>query len=236
MVTAFGPNQAAPSFFERFLMTRGFRRFPTKCRVELPEPALSDATLQNVLLRRRTRRELNGTLDLVEVGALLRQSLGCTAVFEEAEEGILHAVRAWPSAGGLYPLDAYAIVRSVSGLEPGVYYFNPINSELESIESPPSAELVRDAFFGQEFASNAAFHVVLAAVFQRTLSKYGERGYRLVLLDAGHAAQNLLLTAEQLGINAIAMGGYCDDVLNEALGLDGVGEAVVHALCFGRSA
>ena len=121
-------------------MTRGFRRFLTKRRVELPEPALSHATLQNVLLRRRTRRELSGTLDLVEVGALLRQALRCTAVFEEAEEGILHAVRAWPSAGGLYPLDAYAIVRSVSGLEPGVYYFNPINSELESIEAPPSAD------------------------------------------------------------------------------------------------
>lgn len=233
---SFMAGRSEPSDFERYLMTRGFRRFLSDVRIELPEPVSSDVTLSEVLMTRRTRRELSGALTLTEVGALLRQALGCTAVMtEEAEGGLAHALRAWPSAGGLYPLDAYLLITAVEGVAPGLYHFNPLTSELEGLRSRSVSEIVRDAFFDQAFIGEAALHVILAAVFPRTLSKYGERGYRLTLLDAGHAAQNLLLAAEALDLNAVGLGGYCDDSLNRDLHLDGIDEAVVHALVFGKA-
>ncbi|MEA2998634.1 MAG: hypothetical protein QOK17_467 [Sphingomonadales bacterium] len=231
----FMPGAVKPSTFERYLMTRGFRQFPTGRRIALTDARQSAARFKTVLRRRRTRRELGGALELADVGSLLIQALGCTAVVEEGEDGLIHALRAWPSAGGLYPLDVYVLASAVADLEPGAYHFNPITSELEGLGSRPVGDIVGEAFFGQAFARDAALHVVLAATFERTLCKYGERGYRLLLLDAGHAAQNLLLAAEMLELNAAAMGGFCDDSLNRDLGLDGISEAVVHTLLFGRA-
>jgi SagB-type dehydrogenase family enzyme len=226
---------STPSSIERYLTTRGFRQFHAGEQIALPAATQSPESLQEVMLRRRSGRQLSGPVELCELATLLNQSLGCTAIVEDDETEIVHALRAWPSAGGLYPLDTYVIVRNVTGVPAGVYHYNPITSSLESKPSRPPDKVLSDAFFGQAFAINASVSVFLVASFDRTVAKYGERGYRLVLLDAGHAAQNLLLTAEQMFLDAVAMGGYCDDSLASDLGIDGVSEAVVHSVLMGRS-
>jgi SagB-type dehydrogenase family enzyme len=78
--------------------------------------------------------------------------------------------------------------------------------------------------------------VILAAVFQRTLKKYGPRGYRYVLFEAGHAAQNVCLLATELDLGSICTGGFYDGRLNRYLGLDGTSEAVLYLVGLGRDA
>jgi len=146
-----------------------------------------------------------------------------------------HAFRAWPSAGGLYPLDTYVAAARVVGLVPAIYHYNPVAQQLERLNARDPVDVVDRGFFGQEMARQAAAVIILVASFDRTVVKYGERGYRLVLLDAGHAAQNLLLTAEQLDLDAVAVGGFHDDALASDLGLDGISEAPVHAVLVGKS-
>jgi nitroreductase len=46
-----------------------------------------------------------------------------------------------------------------------------------------------------------------------------KRGPRYVHLEAGHAAQNLLLQAVALGLGAVPIGAFDDDRLSRALGL-----------------
>jgi SagB-type dehydrogenase family enzyme len=91
------------------------------------------------------------------------------------------------------------------------------------------------ALFEQPLLAGAAAILVIGAVFGRTSVKYGERGYRLVLLDAGHAMQNALLAATGLGLAACPLGGFVDDEMNALVGLDGIGENVVYACALGRS-
>lgn len=233
--TQYFQTSSKTSDAERYLTTRGFRQYQTGAQIALPTEIPSHEPLQEVMLRRRSERQLSGAVELGELATLLNQSLGCTAVVEDADAEIVHALRAWPSAGGLYPLDTYVIAGNVTGVPPGMYHYNPITSSLESKPSRPPEKVLGDAFFGQDFARNAAISILLVASFDRTVAKYGERGYRLVLLDAGHAAQNLLLTAEQMRLSAVAVGGYCDDSLASDLGIDGVSEAVVHTVLLGRS-
>ncbi len=227
------PTHAA-SQIDRYLTTRAFRQYRTNEQHALPPVLTSAEPLQTILLRRRSGRELRGAVTLPELATLLTQSLGCTAAVEDTVSGSVHALRAWPSAGGLYPLDAYVAAGCVEGLPQGLYHYNPITEHLALLSSRPVREVLGDAYFQQPFAQAAALALFLTAGFDRTVAKYGERGYRLVLLDAGHAAQNLLLTAEQLQLGAVAMGGYCDDSVAADLGIDGVSEAVVHSVLIGR--
>jgi SagB-type dehydrogenase family enzyme len=65
----------------------------------------------------------------------------------------------------------------------------------------------------------AALIVAFAAVGARTASKYGERAERYVSLEAGHAAQNVLLEATALRLGAVPVGAFDDDAVARALPL-----------------
>jgi SagB-type dehydrogenase family enzyme len=225
--------QFAVSPFELFLTSRGFRQFRDSPAVDLPAATLPEAELAETIKRRRSRRELQAPVALESLAGVLQIALGATALVHNADVEVTQAVRAWPSAGGLYPLDTYVIARDVPGLEEGIYHYNLLLDRLELIPSRPVADVLRDGFFWQEFAMAASVAVLLVGVFDRTLAKYGERGYRLMLLDAGHAAQNVLLAAEAYELPSVAVGGFCDDRLASDLGLDGVSEAVLHSILLG---
>ena len=75
--------------------------------------------------------------------------------------------------------------------------------------------------------------LLVAAVFGRTRFKYGLRGYRFALLEAGHVGQNVLLAATALGLAAVPLGGYYDRRTDEFLGLDGVNESTLYTVAVG---
>jgi SagB-type dehydrogenase family enzyme len=62
---------------------------------------------------------------------------------------------------------------------------------------------------------------VVAAVPDRTVAEYGDRGERYVHLEGGHAAQNLLLEATAIGLGAVPIGAFDDGRLREVLDLSG---------------
>jgi len=218
---------------ELHLASRGFKQYRNAPRFGLPAPPRSRNALSRALRTRRSGRELTASLAVGDLATLLVESFEPTAISHDDEFGIDQPFRPWPSAGGLYPLDVYVIAANVDGLEPGLYHHNVLTSELERLAARPPQEILQDGFFHQEFIVSSAAVVVLAAVFDRTIAKYGERGYRLVLLDAGHAAQNVLLDAERLRLPAVAVAGFCDDALAADIGLDGLDEAVVHTVALG---
>jgi SagB-type dehydrogenase family enzyme len=62
--------------------------------------------------------------------------------------------------------------------------------------------------------------VCLVGHLPRHECKYGQGGYRMMVAEAGHISQNLVLAATALGLSARPFGGVFDDLLNEDLGLD----------------
>jgi SagB-type dehydrogenase family enzyme len=85
----------------------------------------------------------------------------------------------------------------------------------------------------QDFFVAANVVAIFSAVFERTLKKYGPRGYRYILFEAGHAAQNLCLVAAELGLGSLPLGGFLDSRLNAFLGLDGLAEAALYGVAVG---
>ena len=224
---------------EAFLVSRAFRQVPGPDGVPFRLDAAGEDTLHDVLARRRSGTELSHPLSLEDLSVVLADGLGPTQVLIDEQTGAPTVRRSWPSAGGLYPLDFYLIAKSVDGVPPGCYNVNTIAGRLEPLREGRGAdvdEVLRAGWFWQEFMVEAAAVVVLAAVFERTVAKYGERGYRFALLDAGHAAQNLVLVATQQRLPSVPVGGFDDDALAAALGLDGLHEAVVHSVALGGPA
>jgi SagB-type dehydrogenase family enzyme len=188
--------------------------------------------LDDALRDRRSQREpFSGeAIDRAELGALLDLSAGVT--------GGSARLRAWPSAGALHPIDLHALVLVGAGLERGAYKYDPGCHAL--VRGPTGrgqeleGDLLRRTILADTVGGGAALAVVLTAVFERTQAKYGERGYRFVLLEAGHAAQNLLLVAQSMGLAAAPIGGFCEDALARTLGVDPAKESPVHVVLFGK--
>ena len=75
---------------------------------------------------------------------------------------------------------------------------------------------------------------MICGVFSRCQEKYGERGYRFMLLEAGHVGQNILLAAEMARLGAVPLGGFCEDPLARFLGLDPRRESPLYVIMLGR--
>jgi SagB-type dehydrogenase family enzyme len=137
-----------------------------------------------------------------------------------------------PSAGALYPLELYLISLAVNDLDRGVYHYHPYRHRLEHL-APLSWPELRAAAVDASVLESAAAVLVVTAVFWRSRFKYGSRGYRFALLEAGHLAQNAILAATDLDLPALPLGGFYDRRLDEIVSADGLDEAVVHALILG---
>lgn len=173
----------------------------------LPQPRLESATsLEEALAGRRSIREFTDTpLTSEEISQLLW-----------AAQGVTHPTgfRTAPSAGALYPLEVYVATAD------GVFGYEPAGHRLTALRRADAREALYRAALRQEAVRQAPAVFVVTAVYARTSAKYGaERSPRYVHLEAGHAAQNLLLQAMALDLGAVPIGAFYDEDVQAALGL-----------------
>lgn len=208
------------------------RTFPGAERVPLPgcEDPIA-VPLTEALRRRRSGREFaREELPLARVGTLLQGAYGSRGLRHIADQTIHD--RPVPSAGGLHPLELYVAGQAVEGLMDGVYHFDPAARELERLPAAPAREQLVSAVLGQDLVRSCHLVVIIAAEFNRTMWKYGQRGYRYVWLEAGHVGQNLCLIAAALGLATVPVGSFHDEELARLIGLPEAQRAV-YLMCVG---
>ncbi|HKT11478.1 MAG TPA: SagB/ThcOx family dehydrogenase [Terriglobia bacterium] len=175
--------------------------------IQLPRPARSGVvSLEEAISQRRSTREFApGPLTERQLSQLLWAAQGITA-----PEGF----RTAPSAGALYPLEIYVV------LPAGFYHYDPARHCLNRLLADDLRPALCRAALAQQAISEAEAVFVMAAVYERTAQKYeAARSRRYVHLEAGHAAQNLLLEAVALGLGAVSMGAFHDTEVQKALSL-----------------
>lgn len=204
------------------------KTYPEAQRIELPSAAVSDErpTLETIERRRSVRSYVDTPVTLDTLSQLLASTAGVTAA-----QGRL---RAAPSAGALYPIETYIIAHNVATVAPGLYHYAVHAHALETLQEGDLRQESVRLGFTQGFLGEAAFVVVLTAVFQRLRWRYQRRSYRYALLEAGHIGQNVYLSATAMGLGACAVGAFLDDGLNKLLGVDGEHEAALTMLSVGR--
>ena len=173
--------------------------------VDLPSPTEGALPLEVTLQRRRSVREFTAEpLTVAEVGQLLWAAQGVT---------IDWGGRTAPSAGALYPLELYAVTSSKS-----MRYITDGHRAEITTERDLRSDLMAAAL-DQEAVVRAPLVVAVIVVQARTAAKYGDRAPRYVDLEAGHAAQNLLLQAAAIGLAAVPIGGFDDEAVSSVLQL-----------------
>jgi SagB-type dehydrogenase family enzyme len=193
----------------------------TDSSIALPSPRLvGDRSLEEAIANRRSIREFSDQpLSDDEIGQLLWSGQGVT----DAE-----GRRTTPSAGGLYPLELYVVTAD------GVSHYLPAEHALERVLARDARSALQAAALGQAAVGDAAAVILIAAVPARTEAKYGrERAARYVQLEAGHAAQNVLLQAVSLGLGAVPIGAFDDAAVTRAVSLP-KGQSPLYLLCVGR--
>jgi SagB-type dehydrogenase family enzyme len=184
----------------------------------LPAPRLEGGPgIKEVMnARRSTRRFADEGLGLEEVSLLLWAALGKTT------DSVTGATRTVPSAGGIYPLVVYLVVREVDTLEQGVWRYDYSSHTVTLVKKGDISRPLSQAAGGQVYVRTAPACIVIAADPRRTVRVYGKRGeQRYVHMDAGHSAQNLYLAACSLSLGTVEIGAFIDERVKSVLGLEG---------------
>lgn len=207
-----------PAFRDRVLAAEGApsahstRSYPGYPRVALPRT--SDRRLKAfdaVVKARRSARSLGERLPSAKtMSLLLRLGHGLTG---DGGRGPA------PSAGNLQGVELYIATLTGGWLQRGVYHYDRADHCLAQIRSSGG----RDDWAAQipsigQFEGGALLFL-LCGDAARVEKKYGDRGLRFLLLEAGHVMQSLCLAAASVGLCVLPVGGFFERALEREIRL-----------------
>ena len=175
--------------------------------INLPPPKTQgNISIEQSIAQRRSEREIDEReISQEQLSQILWAAQGIT----DNSFGF----RAAPSAGSLYPLSFYVAEKD------GVFRYIPDGHKLLEISHTDVRPQLLRASLGQSYIREAPVDIIIAANFAVTQAKYGQRAFRYVCMEVGHAAENIQLQAVALGLVSVPVGSFWDDVVRADLSI-----------------
>lgn len=207
---------------------------PSKPLINLHSPQefqLGKISLIDAINNRNSHRKYSReSITLEELSFLLWATQGVKLIKDAR-----NTFRTVPSAGAGHAFETFILVNRVEGLKPGLYRYIALRHKLIEVDASKGIkDRIVAGCLGQGFVGLSAATFIWVAVADRMKWRYGERAYRYLHLDAGHVCQNLYLAAEGIGCGACAVAAFDDDMMNEALGIDGVEQFTIYIAAVGK--
>jgi SagB-type dehydrogenase family enzyme len=181
------------------------------------------SSLERALTGRRSDRTLGHALPTArELGRICALAHG---VCSDAGRGPV------PSAGGLQALELYVAVLAPGWLPAGIYHYDRAGHALAGIADAIDPSVVPSIVPSLVTTSGGALLWLIVGDGARVSAKYGARGLRFLLLEAGHLMQNLCLVSADLGLATIPLGGFFERPLARALRLPSTDEVLYAGVC-----
>jgi SagB-type dehydrogenase family enzyme len=205
------------------------KTYPRLTRHHLPKPVLPcEFSLAEALSGRMSALELNCRRFTLSEISILLSAIGLRPEPLISKE----KRRTYPSAGARYPGETYLIALNCEALPSGLYHYAIQEHELEELWIQDLKEAVVEATDDRRTASASAI-LLFSLIYGRVVEKYGKRGLRYGLIEFGHMAQNIYLTAYALQIGCYEIGGFLDSAVNTWLDIDTDSEAAVLLVALG---
>jgi SagB-type dehydrogenase family enzyme len=234
------PEQVETALCERIVLQPQVPLYQTNDiyaeTVPLPQPSVAHKeSLLSIMRRRRSWRghAPDGALSRRALATCLFAGGGITGFANTPLQGMDELpVKTSPSGGARNPYELVVYARRVAGLAPGFYHYSGTEHTLGLVsrDTPSVGELLA----GQPWFDHASAVVLLVAYFERTMWKYPHpTGYRVVLIEAGHIAQNIILTATALGLASAPTCALSDSAVSRAARLASITTSAVYAVALG---
>ena len=201
--------------------TRRYPGYPAcplvRCR---PRPL---ARLDKTLLSRRCRRRL---------GVQMPSKRDLSRILEFAH-GVCGGEGRGPvpSAGGLQSVELYLAAFEASWLPAGIHHYDRARHRLSRILDVALRKRWQDLVPSMTLVEGGALVWIVAGDAGRIGAKYGDRGGRFLLIEAGHLMQNLCLLSESLGMSTVPLGGALEPEIAAELSLPATDAVLYVALC-----
>ena len=196
--------------------------------LKLPDPLHGKDLIQLMAKRRTVRRALSVPIKLEQVSDCLFSGLGITGWMRNCV-GML-PLSMTPSGGGRNPYEAYVFARDVEGLERGVYHYSALGHNLERVADLGDDDITT-LIGGQEWGDDKPCMILLCAHMERTMWKYEDpNAYRVIMIEAGHIGQNIMLVATENGLSACPTAALDHARAKAILGLKDITQAPIYAL------
>ncbi|MBL7196894.1 MAG: SagB/ThcOx family dehydrogenase [Candidatus Omnitrophica bacterium] len=187
--------------------------------LRLPQPKLVEGkNLRQNMQERYSNRSFDNkkALTLNQLSTILWATYGKKI---KGIDAITSASYVIPSAGAVYALEIFILVgkNAVENLGEGLYYYIKEKHALKIISSLDKRKNLALACLNQKFVEDAPVSIIITAQFGSMAQRYGKRAERYVVLEAGHAAQNLYLIANDLGLTTVEVGAFIDNEVTKVL-------------------
>jgi SagB-type dehydrogenase family enzyme len=227
----FLPDAVADVYTQQMSESLGFEAYP---EVRLPNaPHVPPVPLHQALLRRSLVRELETRdVTLEMAAALLRYAYGA----DDEPPVTARRHRTVYSSGSLFPVELFLHASRVAGLNSGIYHYHPPSNGLRFVREGDQSQKLARALMDGSVVHTAALTIFVAAMPERSVFRYGDRGYRFALLEAGAVVQNLNLIAGALGLACVNIAEYFDRQVDTILNLDGLTVSTLYVVAIGNAA
>ena len=188
----------------------------------LPDNEISKEGIESVILRRgSTRRFEQSPLTLEQFSTMLdRATRGIPADFLDPVGSQLN--------------DLYLIVNAVDGIEPGSYVYDRTDKKLEVLKLGDFRGVAAHLGLDQRLPGDASVAVFFLAELEPILERFGNRGYRIVQLEAGIIGGRLYLAAYAQRLGATGLTFYDDEVV-EFFSPHAAGKSAIFLMALGKS-
>ena len=202
--------------------------------IDLPAPRTGEGMLEILNRRRSVRAFSRREISTAALGDCLYAGLGITGFLDTQIVGSRRLpLKMTPSGGARNPYEGYAYVNRVAGIRRGLYHYSATENSLGLLTEKPGVS-VSELLVGQSWGDDCSAVVLLAANFERTMWKYPSAvAYRVVLIEAGHIAQNISVAAASHGLTTTPTAALNDSAAHRLLRLDWIRQSLVYAIQIG---
>ena len=226
----YDPEVNNPEHWPDAWKTTFYKTYPRFETLQLPVPPEITTCVSTAIQGRHSTRQYDVHVTESVLSQILFYSVG--EIDHDALSG--RGRRACASAGARYPIETYVLVlKDIGSIDAGIYHYAVETHGLTRLTKKIFTKEELDGIFRQAETKTATAVVFLAGVFAREVDKYGERGYRNVLIEAGAIGQQIYVLASALSMGCVAMSGIEDEVVEQMLGIDGFTESIVHTIVLG---
>jgi SagB-type dehydrogenase family enzyme len=112
------------------------------------------------------------------------------------------------------------LVNSAGSRKPGYYLLDLEKERLGVVKEGPFVETMAHICLDQAWLSNAGLHFLFMADLEALEERFGPRGYRSAMLEAGRMGETLYLSAASMGIGCCGIGAFYDEEARQLLELN----------------